>query len=148
MNHANRNFSHHERPKIPLDRIRFGNEIDHELYAGIAEEAAGFVAKNGKSGRNKSTQLRRFYDEICLWDSKINNKGSIGDRETLYKELAPFIKMLKAKIAYAKGRDHVDENFEKLLCHCIDGVDSPITLGQCKLFFEAFMGFYKAVSKD
>jgi CRISPR-associated protein Csm2 len=51
--------------------------------------------------------------------------------------------MLKAKVAYAKGRDKVDENFEKLLRHVVDEIKDADTLKRAKLFMEAFMAFYK-----
>ena len=55
--------------------------------------------------------------------------------------------MLVAKVAYAKGRKHVDGNFETLFRHVISEVKNAKTLEQAKLFMEAFMGFYKATNK-
>lgn len=52
--------------------------------------------------------------------------------------------MLNAKVAYAEGRDLVDKNFVKLLEHCLRQAVDTKTLGYVKLFFEAFLGFYKA----
>lgn len=51
--------------------------------------------------------------------------------------------MLNAKAAYAKGRNHVTENFVRLISHCLNQVDDIETLRNFKLFFEAFLGFYK-----
>lgn len=130
-------------PEIQLGNIRFGEEIDHELYADVAKAKAEFLAKNS-GDRNKSTQLRRFYDELGLWNDKVNGTGLPEERAARYREFAPLIKMLKAKVVYAKGRNHVDGNFVALFCHAIDQVKDPRTLGQAKLFMEAFMGFYKA----
>ncbi|MCG3168243.1 MAG: type III-A CRISPR-associated protein Csm2 [Rhodocyclaceae bacterium] len=94
--------------------------------------------KLGAKKENKPTQLRRFYDELCLWAEKVAGKP-----ESFQMHL-PLVRMLKAKVAYAKGRGHVDADFEALMRHCIDQIDSPVKLHQCKTFFEAFMGFYKA----
>ena len=52
--------------------------------------------------------------------------------------------MLKAKVAYAKGRGHVDENFVNVFNEIIKQIDSPQTLRHAKLFFEAMLGFRKA----
>jgi CRISPR-associated protein Csm2 len=41
------------------------------LFSDIAQQAAKYVAQNRK--KNKPTQLRKFYDEICMWDNKIKN---------------------------------------------------------------------------
>jgi len=132
-----------EAPEIPLGDIRFGEAISDELYAGVAEAKARFLADTS-GDRNKSTQLRRFYDELCLWNDKVNGTGLPEERTARYREFAPLIKMLKAKVVYAKGRNHVDGNFVALFCHAIDQVKDPRTLDQAKLFMEAFMGFYKA----
>ena len=51
--------------------------------------------------------------------------------------------MLKAKVAYAKGRDKVDDNYRSLLCRVVDQTVDVETLGQARLFMEAFMAYYK-----
>ncbi len=144
MNQPNRNFQQRPpTPEIDLRDIRLG-EISDELYAGIAEAKAKFLAENSSREANKSTQLRRFYDELVLWNEKINGKGEPVERAARYKELAPLIKMMNAKVVYAEGRKHVDKNFVALFRHAIAQVKDPCTLEQAKLFMEAFMGFYKA----
>jgi CRISPR-associated protein Csm2 len=131
-------------PDMPVNDIRLGDNISDELYAGIAEAKARFLAENSGREANKSTQLRRFYDELGLWNEKVNGKGTAEERNTRYKELAPLIKMLNAKVVYAEGRKHVDRNFVLLFRHAIGQIRDPRTLEQAKLFIEAFMGFYKA----
>jgi len=129
-------------PAIDVNDIRFGNNIDANLFADIAQAKAKAIAAEGGGRKNKSTQLRKFYDELCMWHDKVFEHGI--DRMARYNELAPFIKMLCAKVTYAKGRDHVSDGFEKLFTHVIRAINSPETLKQSKLFIEAFMGFYKA----
>lgn len=130
-------------PSIDVSDIRFGADLNPELFASIAQRNAKAIAVDGgKKKNNKSTQLRKFYDELVMWHDKVFEHGA--DRETRYKELAPFIKMLCAKVAYAKGRDHVTPGFETLFSHVIRAINGPDTLKQVKLFIEAFMGFYKA----
>ncbi len=133
-------------PEISVHNIKFGDTdtLNAEIYAGIPEEKAKFIAEYSSKEANKPTQLRRFYDELCLWHEKVNLGGTQADKKQRYEELAPLIKMLKAKVAYAEGRKHVDKNFNKLFSHCIGEIKDAKTLAQCKLFFEAFMGFYKA----
>lgn len=140
----NRNYPpRQETPEIPLTDIRLG-DISDELYASVAEGKAKFLAEHSGREANKSTQLRRFYDELGHWNEKVNGKGTAEERGVRYRELAPLIKMLNAKVVYAKGRKHVDDNFEKLLRHTLSQIKDPKTLEQAKLFMEAFMGFYKA----
>ena len=137
--------SYPAQPSINVDDIRFGENIDPNLFADIAQAKAKAIAGEGGGKKNKSTQLRKFYDELVMWHDKVFAHGV--DRVTTYKELAPFIKMLCAKVTYAKGRDHVSEGFETLFSHVIRAINSPETLKQAKLFIEAFMGFYKAEEK-
>jgi CRISPR-associated protein Csm2 len=112
-------------------KIQFGDQLSAELYSDTAKQTAAIVFQAGLDQRgnkknNKSTQLRKFYDELTMWND---------------------IKMLTAKVAYAKGRDHVDPTFENLFAHCIKSIKDAETLKHCKLFIEAFMGFYKAQEK-
>jgi CRISPR-associated protein Csm2 len=52
--------------------------------------------------------------------------------------------MINAKVAYAKGRKLVTDEFVDLMRHCLRQLtEKPETFKTCKLFFEAFMGFYK-----
>lgn len=141
---SNRNSSQRqETPEIHVSDIRLG-DISDELYANVAEAKAKFLAEQSSRDANKSTQLRRFYDELGLWNEKVNSKGTLDERGTRYRELAPLIKMLNAKVVYAEGRKHVDKNFVTLFRHTLNQVKDPKTLEQAKLFMEAFMGFYKA----
>jgi len=132
-----------------VSNIRFGEAMPELLFADIAQEKAQVVAEAGRlaRGKNKSSQLRKFYDELVMWHEKVAFEQNAEAKSAKYKELAPYIKMMKAKVAYAKGREHVDECYEKLFAHVITQVDSPETLKHAKLFMEAFMGFYKAEEK-
>lgn len=125
--------------------IRFG-DIPPELYADIAADMARLIKSQQSGTTNSETQLRRFYDEICRWHQQVNHAP---DRAEAYRKFAPLIKMIKAKAAYAHARNkQVDAKYVELLNHCINRVNSAETLAQCKLFFEAFSGFYKAASKN
>ena len=133
---------------VLLKAIRSGRLPSMILWGppGVGKTTlARVIAGEGGGRKNKSTQLRKFYDELVMWHDKVFAHGA--DRGATYRELAPFIKMLCAKVTYAKGRDHVSEGFEKLFTHVIRAVDGPETLKQAKLFIEAFMGFYKAEEK-
>ncbi len=123
-------------PTIDVAPIRFGEKIDPRLYSDIAEEAAKTLGA-GSRQKNKPTQLRRFYDELVMLQEKV------GSDKARFEQQRPFIQMMKAKVAYAKGRDKVDDNFEKLLRKVVDEARDPDTLKQAKLFMEAFMAFYK-----
>lgn len=122
-------------------------DIPATLFSDIAQEKARTVHEGRGRDNNKSTQLRKFYDELVMWFEKVQFERTPKEREAKYAEVAPFIQMLVAKVAYAKGRGHVDDNFEKLFAHLIREIQDVSSLKHAKLFMEAFMGFYKAQEK-
>ena len=134
--HGQQGNRHREPPPSMLDtgKIRF-DPIDPELFNGIAKTTAKTVAADTRS--NKPTQLRKFYDELCMWETKVN-----GDNER-YQEFLPFIRMMNAKAAYAEGRKLVNHDYVTLLSHSLAQAGNAEQFRRCKLFLEAFMGFYK-----
>ena len=137
-----------EAPRITLATtdIRL-KDIPSTLFSDIAQEKALTVREGSGRDSNKSTQLRKFYDELVMWFEKVHFERTPIEREAKYTEVAPFIQMLVAKVAYAKGRGHVDDNLEKLFAHLIRQISDVESLKHAKLFMEAFMGFYKAQEK-
>lgn len=110
-----------------------------ELFNKDAEDQARIFSQTQVREANKSTQLRRFYDELVGWQERI------GDDEAKFAELEAFIKMLNAKVAYAKGRKLVDEQFEAWFRDCIKSTTSAVALKHFRLHFEAVLGFLKAL---
>ncbi|MEI6542400.1 MAG: type III-A CRISPR-associated protein Csm2 [Methylococcales bacterium] len=91
---------------------------------------------------NKITQLRKFYDEVCMWEAKSKNLQ-------VFSENLPFIKMLNAKVAYARSREYVDDKFVTMIAGCLSQINETNEDGMKKFknfktFFEAFYGFYRA----
>ena len=121
--------------------------IPPTLFSDIAQDKARTIAAARVGNKNNSTQLRRFYDELVMWYERVQFERTPAERSAKYEEVAPFIQMLVAKAAYAKGRDHVDECFETLFAHLIRQISDADSLRHAKLFMEAFMGFYKAQEK-
>lgn len=135
---------------INLKDSRFASLVDPELFAGIAEKKAAeiFKARDGRNGeKNRSTQLRKFYDELLMWHEKVHLEHSTQKKNDKFAEVVPYIKMMKAKVAYAFGRGHVDQRFKDLFSHLVDQITDVGSLKHAKLFLEAFMGFYKAQEK-
>ena len=141
---------------MDLNTISLKQPLNPKIYSDIAEQAADYITpkatfdpRKGKEiiknrDANKSTQLRKYYDELLLWHNKIQQEQGDEARQKKYHDAAPFIQMLKAKVAYAKGRGHVDENFVEVFNEIIKQIDSPQTLRHAKLFYEAMLGYRKA----
>jgi CRISPR-associated protein Csm2 len=115
-------------PETLFASIKFSRPLDPELFNSIAEDAAKKVAATPKE-TNKSTQLRRFYDELCLWDLRVIQQPE------KFSDYLPFIRMLNAKVAYAQGRKLVDGTYVNLLHHTLREVKDPQSLSVCKLFW-------------
>lgn len=96
-------------------------------------------AKAEKGDKNKSTQIRRFYDELVGWQERI------GTDETKFKEYEAFVKMLNAKAAYAQGRNLVTKDFVDWFRGCVQQVGDTTSLKHFRLHFEAMLGFLKAI---
>lgn len=121
--------------------------IDPKLFSVLAEQTAEKIAMSGqKSGRdgvnklesNKRTQIRKFYDEVLRLNGHVKSKPEDWD------VVLPYINMLIAKAAYARGRNRlVTDEFVNLLKGCINQVEKPADLDVFANFFEAFMGFYR-----
>ena len=124
---------------LNINEIKFGNEKSAEIFSDIAQRAAKHIKTN--KNLNKTTQLRKFYDELAMWNDRVQLVRE--NKAGKFQELMPFIKMLKAKVAYAEGRKNVDKNFSDIFNRCIDQINNVETLRDSKLFMEAVMGFCK-----
>lgn len=124
---------------LNINEIKFGGEKPTEIFSDIAQRAAQHIKQS--KNVNKTTQLRKFYDELAMWNDRVQLARE--DKENKFQELAPFIKMLKAKVAYARGRKHIDDHFLEVFNRCIDQANNVETLRDAKLFMEAVMGFCK-----
>ncbi len=119
--------------KLPSFDLR---QLNKDLFDKIADDCASKISKAKKG--NKPTQLRHFYDELVMWEER----ASVS--EEAYKDSEPFIYMIKSKVAYAKGRENVDDIFQTFINNVINQISDRKTLKNAKLFMEAMMGFYKS----
>ncbi|HDR0999989.1 TPA: type III-A CRISPR-associated protein Csm2 [Pasteurella multocida] len=119
--------------------IKFGRNKDATIFSDIAEQAAQKIKAH--SNTNKQTQLRKFYDELNMWNDRVQLTKE--NRQAKFDEVIPFIKMMKAKVAYAHGRKYIDNQFLRIFSRCIDEITSVDTLKDAKLFMEAVMGYCK-----
>lgn len=117
------------------------SNLTKELFDTIADKCAQIIAASSDS-INKPTQIRRFYDELVMW----NERAAVSEKA--FTDALPFVYMIKSKVAYAKGRKNVDETFQKFIDKTIGQIVDRKTLNNAKLFMEAVMGFYKQYKKD
>ncbi|MDX9745945.1 MAG: type III-A CRISPR-associated protein Csm2 [Syntrophales bacterium] len=135
-----------------MNRVEFYKDkgegiINAKLFSNIAEQVAQKIAESGQTrtkdgnirlDRNKRTQIRKFYDEV------VRLNGTVKSNPDDWDNVLPYINMLIAKAAYAKGRNRlVTDEFVNLLKGCIEQVETPRDLDVFANFFESFMGFYR-----
>ena len=113
-----------------------------EQLANEIFQARVFFKQNKKKDINTLTQIRRFYDELVMWNERIVQTEE-AQKNDEFKKILPFVRMLNSKIAYAQGRTLVDHTFRDKMQDLIRQIDSPETLNRAKLFMEAMIGFYK-----
>ncbi len=121
--------------------------LSPELFDRLAESVAVELDNRNKEC-NKSTQIRRFFDELVGWEQTIS-----GDEKKFQMNEA-LIRMMKAKVAYSFGRNRdekkgkpglVDDNFRHWFSSCVDKTTSATELKHFRLHFEAVLGFLKAL---
>jgi CRISPR-associated protein Csm2 len=121
--------------KITLWKDKEKGIIDPKLFSEKANELA--IRLSSDIRKDKRTQLRKFYDEIIRLNMLAKSNPESWDN------VLPFVHMVTAKAAYAKGRELISDDFLEFVKTGIDQVDSPKDLNVFASFFEAFLGFYK-----
>jgi CRISPR-associated protein Csm2 len=114
--------------------------LDPELFSVLADKTAEEISEDGKRDRkekNKSTQIRRFFDEVI----RLNAQAQSDDAD--WNMILPHVHMLVAKTAYAQGRDLVTQSFVDLIKSGISQIKEKEDLQVFANFLESFMGFYK-----
>lgn len=97
--------------------------------------AKGGTTDQGNFGKKvSSSQLRNFFNDVRSLEAKITPEN--------FEIYRPQIKMLKAKVSYARGRDKVSEAFENLISKCVDLIKDEKDFRAFILFFEAIVGFF------
>jgi len=126
--------------KIVLWKDRANRLIDPALFSVTAEKFARQIARDNQenSKLNKSSQLRKFFDEIV----SLNMQAKATDQNG-WKSILPLVYMVTAKGAYAKGRNLISDNFLQFIRESIEQVELPEDLDVFTSFFESFIGFYK-----
>lgn len=114
---------------------------DKELFNKTAKEWAEKIGVDKKFGV-QNTQMRKFYNKVLELNEKAKHKD--------FDEVLPFVKMLNSKVAYASQRNSgsgkiVNSTFVSMMNSCVNQIDKKEDLNTFKLFFEAVVGFHKAL---
>lgn len=126
--------------------------VDPELFSSKAEQLAKQIHQNskkdfkGKLKENTYTQIRKFYDEVIMFGSKLKEISEDKQLEE-FTQILPYLKMLNAKVAYAHARELVTDDFKTFINDSLKQVKELDDFWVFSGFFEAFMGYYKYFEK-
>ena len=131
----------------PVEYFAKDGSLARDLLDGRAE-------KQARSLQNvTTTQLRRFYDDVLALARRLDVESEGGGserREAVFNRLRAEFKMLKAKAAYAHGRD--EKQFPKeFLQFFIDHVHAVNSAREFDAFckhFQAVVAFHKFFGKN
>ncbi len=133
---------------VPQPRTVTYFDGDHIRPALVDREAQDWAEKI--SGL-KSTQLRRFFDEVKAIQRQIELAvGGGAEHDEAFRRVRPRFAMLKAKVLYAKGRlgNHFPDAFVQFF---VDHTHAAKTYRDFSAFvqhFEAVVGFHKFLAKE
>ena len=128
---------------IELWKDKENKILDPLLFSDTAENLAKQLAQDCQAERgklNKTSQIRKFYDEVVRLNMAAKNK------DTRWDSILPMVNMIIAKAAYAKGRNLISYNFLDFMQSSIKQIKTPEDLAVFTNLFEAFYGFYKLYS--
>jgi CRISPR-associated protein Csm2 len=115
-----------------------------DMFDTVAEGLAKiFETQKQKQDQNKPAQIRRFYDEVLRYAVKHQGSGDPKRDAELFARDLPFVRMICARVAYAKERGHVDDNFFRFVREGISKVKTSNDLQMFKTLFEAVIAFSK-----
>lgn len=113
--------------------------INAQIFSKDAEKWAKAVHESGARSKNKSSQLRKFYDEFF----KLNQRSSAYSDKEWARVILPQVHMLVPKVVYAKGRNLITKEFEQFIRGLVNQIQTKQDLKLAVDFFEAFIGFYR-----
>ncbi len=121
-----------------------GKSVNPELFSTIADTVGKELTRPGSKLKGRGdiqispTQLRRFFDDVKAIQRYLGQFHGMDEREAAFRKKLPEIKMLKAKAAYARGRDTVTQGF-------LDFVDKNVNMIKEIKDFDVFCKFFEAV---
>jgi len=112
--------------------------INPKLFSEVAEELAKEIDKYGRYNKqNNKSQIMKFYHEVLEFKRKIDEEPS------KFNNFLPYIKILNAKAAYAKGRGLISDSFKEFISNSLKKINDYKDFEIFTNFFEAFIGYYK-----
>lgn len=112
-----------------------------DMFDTHALVVAQELGSSGGRRSNKSSQIRRFYDEMLRFEQSLR-----GRTQAEFDNVLPFIRMINARAAYASERKSeggtlVTREFTEFLRALLSQVKDHNSLRHACFMFEAVIGF-------
>lgn len=126
-------------------RVRYyaaDGALDPELLDAEAEKRAKQLSKV------TATQMRRFYEHVLALQRRLqveSEQGTPEQREKTFQQMRADFKMLKAKAAYAHGRDprQFPKEFLQFIVDHTGAVEKAVDFEAFCKHFQAVVAFHK-----
>lgn len=106
------------------------------------EKNAESLAVQFVNAKITSAQFRKFYNEFKGLERKYQTKMLADDnKENAFVSILPQVKIMKAKVSYARSRKTVPPVFENWLKDAVDSINSAKQFEDFLLHFEAVLGY-------
>ena len=123
-------------------------ELSDYLTTTAEDKARLFYNK-----RIEKNQLRKFYDDFKVLERKMLEEQEMND-DLFKKELLPYIKFVKSKIAYNAGRKQGRSNdklvpveYKKYMDEQIDKIETPDDFKKFLMHYQAIISYYNFISE-
>jgi len=94
-----------------------------------------------------SSQIRKYYDEVQRYRRRLERiTGGEKEEKKMFRAFLPAIKMIRAKVMYAKARGVVTDDFVAFFNKHLSYLESEDDVNKFRIFcryFESILGFYK-----
>lgn len=139
-------YSHSKPAPVPVESaVYYTDKEKKKLNTKWVDEEALKVAQEVGNEKLKSAQLRRFYSEVKTLERVWTTRGQTAEA---FLELLPQIKILKAKVVYAKERGVAGDYFQRWMAEHVNAIKDVEDFKAFLLHFEAVVGFSKKYLKD
>jgi len=122
-----------------------------ELLDDYAQNRAkDFIPNKAKDSKEnlKTTQMRRFYDELKAIERKIMAEKNIEEQKRNFERDRPLIVMFKAKAVYAEKRGVAPRAFTQFIFDHVASINDIKDFKGFLKVFEAVVAFHKFFSPE
>jgi CRISPR-associated protein Csm2 len=135
-------------PQLPVPQTLtyYLDEKKTALRPELLDDKAIEIANHCKE--LKTTQMRRFYDDLKAIERKILSGGSAQEHQANFEKNRALITMFKAKAVYAETRKVAPPAFTQFIFNHVASIKDVLDFKAFIKVFEAVVAFHKFYSQE